>query len=330
MASSPSLLKTPLKGVQLKSDVHADWCPGCGDFGITNAIQQAVAGLGLKPWETFVSSGVGCSGKVSHYIHTYGMHTLHGRALPFAQGAKMANPKLNVIAAGGDGDGYGIGAGHFVHAGRRNLDMTYIVFNNEVYGLTKGQASPTLAQGAQPKSLALPNPTQALNPIALALACGYTFIARSYAFDAKHLKATIMQAIEHKGMAIVDVLQPCPTYNNLHTKDYFAEMVQTEAGQQIPRVYYLEDTGYDGQVKNANDAHEVNEKMVQCFERAHRIEERVALGVYYKIEKPTFHDILQDNIPLLKEYAPVDLPYYDPKTMRATTDLTSAASGFVV
>lgn len=330
MASSPSLLKTPLKGVQLKSDVHADWCPGCGDFGITNAIQQAVAGLGLKPWETFVSSGVGCSGKVSHYIHTYGMHTLHGRALAFAQGAKMANPKLNVIAAGGDGDGYGIGAGHFVHAGRRNLDMTYVVFNNEVYGLTKGQASPTLAQGAQPKSLALPNPTQALNPIALALACGYTFIARSYAFDAKHLKATIMQAIEHKGMAIVDVLQPCPTYNNLHTKDYFAEMVQTEAGQQVPRVYYLEDTGYDGQVKNANDAHEVNEKMAQCFERAHRIEERVALGVYYKIEKPTFQDILQDNLPLLKEYAPVDLPYYDPKTMRATTDLTSAASGFVV
>ncbi len=325
---SSSLLKAPLKGMQLKSDVHADWCPGCGDFGITNAIQQAVAGLGMKPWETFVVSGVGCSGKVSHYIHTYGMHTLHGRSLAFAQGAKLANPKLNVIAAGGDGDGYGIGAGHFVHAGRRNLDMAYIVFNNEVYGLTKGQASPTLAQGAQPKSLALPNPTQALNPIALALSCGYTFIARSYAFDAKHLKETIQKAIQHKGMALVDVLQPCPTYNNLHTKDYFSEMVSVD-GQQIPRVYYLENDGYDGRVKDATDAHEVNAKMSQCFDRALRIEDRVALGVYYQIEKPTFQDILKQNLPLLKEYAPVDLPYYD-SNMIANTDLTSAAKDFVI
>jgi 2-oxoglutarate ferredoxin oxidoreductase subunit beta len=324
------MLKTPLKATQLKSDVHSDWCPGCGDFGITNAIQQAVAGLGLKPWETFMVSGVGCSGKVPHYIHTYGMHTLHGRALAFAQGAKISNPKLTVVAAGGDGDGYGIGAGHFVHAGRRNLDMTYVVFNNEVYGLTKGQASPTLAQGAQPKSLALPNPTQALNPIALALACGYTFIARSYAFDAKHLKATLMKAIEHKGMALVDVLQPCPTYNNLHTKDFFAETVQVEGGQTVPRVYYLEDTGYDGQVKNPNDIHEVNAKMAACFERAHQVEERVPLGVYYQIEKPTFHDILKDNLPPLREYAPVDLPYYDPKTMRATTDLSRAVQDYVV
>jgi len=330
MASSPSPLKTPLKGVQLKSDVHAEWCPGCGDFGITNAIQQAVAGMGLKPWETFVSSGVGCSGKVSHYIHTYGMHTLHGRALAFAQGAKLANPNLTVIAAGGDGDGYGIGAGHFVHAGRRNLDMAYIVFNNEVYGLTKGQASPTLAQGAQPKSLALPNPTQALNPIALALSCGYTFIARSYAFDAKHLKATIQKAIEHKGMALIDVLQPCPTYNNLHTKDYFAEMVQDATGKEIPRVYYLEDDGYDGVVKNPNDLNEVNTKRTACFDRAHRLEERVALGVFYQIEKPTFHDIMKENIPLLREYAPVDLPYYDKATMRANTDLSIAVKDYVI
>lgn len=329
MVSSPSPLKTPLKGAQLKSDVHSEWCPGCGDFGITNSIQQAIAGLGLKPWETFIVSGVGCSGKVPHYIHTYGMHTLHGRSLAFAQGAKLANPNLTIVAAGGDGDGYGIGAGHFVHAGRRNMDMTYIVFNNEVYGLTKGQASPTLAQGAQPKSLALPNPTTSLNPVALALSCGYTFIARSYAFDAKHLKATIMKAIEHKGMALIDVLQPCPTYNNLHTKDYFAEMVDL-GGSQVPRVYYLEDDGYDGVVKNPNDIHEVNEKQARCFERAHKVEDRVALGVYYQIERPTFQDILKKNIPLLNEFAPVELPYYDPKTMIANTDLSKAAAEFVI
>jgi len=329
MASSPSVLKAPLKGSQLKSDVHSEWCPGCGDFGITNSIQQAVAGLGLKPWETFIVSGVGCSGKVPHYIHTYGMHTLHGRSLAFASGAKLSNPDLTIIAAGGDGDGYGIGAGHFVHAGRRNIDMTYVVFNNEVYGLTKGQASPTLAQGAQPKSLALPNPTTALNPIALALACGYTFIARSYAFDAKHLKETLMKAIQHKGMALVDVLQPCPTYNNLHTKDYFAEMVEVK-GAQVPRVYYLDDDGYDGKVKNPHDIHEINEKQAACFERAHKVEERVALGVYYQVEKPTFHDIMKQNMPLLNEYTPIQLPYYDPQTMVANTDLTAAATDIVV
>lgn len=329
MASSPSLLKTPLKGSQLKSDVHPEWCPGCGDFGITNSIQQAIAGLGLKPWETFLVSGVGCSGKVPHYVHVYGMHTLHGRSLAFAQGAKIANPNLTVVAAGGDGDGYGIGAGHFVHAGRRNVDMAYIVFNNEVYGLTKGQASPTLAQGAQPKSLSLPNPTTALNPIALALASGYTFIARSYAFDAKHLKETLMKAIQHKGVALVDVLQPCPTYNNLHTKDYFAEMVEVE-GAKVPRVYYLEDDGYDGKVKNPNDIHEINAKQSACFERAHRVEERVALGVYYQVEKPSFQDILKHNIPLLNEFAPVELPYFDPKTKLATTDISKAVEEFVI
>ena len=328
MASSP-VLPIPLKASQLKSDVHSDWCPGCGDFGITNSIQQAIAGLGLKPWETFLVSGVGCSGKVPHYVHVYGMHTLHGRSLAFAQGAKVSNPKLTVIAAGGDGDGYGIGVGHFVHAGRRNMDMTYVVFNNEVYGLTKGQASPTLAQGAQPKSLSLPNPVTALNPVALALACGYTFIARSYAFDAKHLKETLMKAIQHKGMAIVDVLQPCPTYNNLHTKDYFAEMVEVN-GAQIPRVYYLENEGYDGVVKNSNDAEEVNAKRNQCFERAYRQEERVALGVYYQVERPTFQDTLKKNLPLLNEYAPVDLPFYDKATGLAHTDLTAATAEMVI
>ena len=207
--------------------------------------------------------------------------------------------------------------------------MTYVVFNNEVYGLTKGQASPTLAQGAQPKSLALPNPTTALNPIALALACGYTFIARSYAFDAKHLKETLMKAIQHKGMALVDVLQPCPTYNNLHTKDYFAEMVEVK-GSQVPRVYYLEDDGYDGKVKNPNDIHEINEKQAACFERAHKVEERVALGVYYQIERPTFHDILKRNMPLLNEYTPIQLPYYDSQTMVANTDLTNAAADILI
>lgn len=326
MASN--LLDQPLKSTQIKSDVHPDWCAGCGDFGITNALQTVIAELKLKPWETYLFSGVGCSGKVPHYLNVYGSHTLHGRVLAFAAGAKLAKPKMNVIAVGGDGDGYGIGMGHFVHAGRRNLDMTYVVFNNEVYGLTKGQASPTLAKGAQPKSLALPNPQNGINPIAMALTAGYTFIARTYAFDQKHMKETLKRAISHKGMALVDVLQPCPTYNDLHTKEYFAETVDVE-GKTLPRVYAIEDEGYDGVVKNPDDPHEVNEKRNGCFERAHRIEPRSALGVFFQIERPTYIDTLRENIPMLRDHDPVDMPYHD-ANMIPTTDLASAAAEFVV
>lgn len=321
-------LKEPLKSTHYKTDLHPDWCPGCGDFGIINGIQQALAEMQLPPWETFLFSGVGCSGKTPHYIHVYGAHTLHGRVLPFASGAKVANPKLTVIAAGGDGDGYGIGAGHFVHAGRRNIDMTYVVFDNEVYGLTKGQASPTLERGAQPKSLPLPNINAALNPMALALTCGYTFIARTYAFDAKHLKATLQAAVRHKGMALVDVLQPCPTYNDLHTKEYFAEKVEVQGVSQ-PRVYYLEASGYDGVVKNAHDIEEVNAKRQQAFAKAHEIEEQVPLGVFYQIQLPTYHEMIQNNIPMLKQYASVDIPYYD-AAFKPTTDLTSAMADYVM
>jgi 2-oxoglutarate ferredoxin oxidoreductase subunit beta len=198
----------PVTAKDFKNDAHNDWCPGCGDFGILSSLHQAFAQLQLAPWRVTVVSGVGCSSKTPHFVNTYGIHTLHGRVLPFALGAKMANPEIEVVAVGGDGDGYGIGAAHFVHAGRRNIDLAYIVFNNEVYGLTKGQASPTLKLGEQPKSLPLPNVNDGVNPLAMALSAGYTFIARSYAFSGAHLTKTIMRAIEHKGMALVDVLQP--------------------------------------------------------------------------------------------------------------------------
>ena len=146
-----------LKVGDFKTDVHNDWCPGCGDFGIVNAIQMALAEMEIPRHETAIFSGIGCSGKTSHFINVFGVHTLHGRVLPFAQGAKISNPNLKIIAVGGDGDGLGIGAGHFVAAGRRNVDMTYIIFDNAVYGLTKGQASPTLKLGEKTKSLPTPN-----------------------------------------------------------------------------------------------------------------------------------------------------------------------------
>ena len=168
-----------------KTEVHNDWCPGCGDFGIVSAIQMAMAEMEIPRHKAAIFSGVGCSGKTSHYLNVYGVHTLHGRVLPFSQGAKLANPEMTVVAVGGDGDGLGIGAGHFVAAGRRNVDMTYLIFNNGVYGLTKGQASPTLKLGLKTKSLPEPNVNQSVNPIALAIASGFTFVARGYAYDVR-------------------------------------------------------------------------------------------------------------------------------------------------
>lgn len=312
-----------LKPKDYKSDVHPDWCPGCGDFGIVNCIQQALAELKLNPTQVLMYSGVGCSSKTPHYIKTYGVHTLHGRSLPFAIGSKLANPDLHVITTGGDGDGYGIGAGHFLNAGRRNVNLTYIVYNNEVYGLTKGQASPTLKLGAQPKSLPLPNPNDGVNPLAIAISAGYTFVARSYAFDAKHLRETIKRAVQHKGFALVDVLQPCPTYNNLHTKDWYAEEIEIQ-GAKYPRTYHIEEKGYDGKVHDPSNEQEIAEKKLQALQKVQGNEPQVALGVFYEVALPDFLDRIKPNIPLLQQYTSAKMPIEDPNTHAPTTDLSEA------
>jgi len=189
-----------LKLSDLRTDVHNDWCPGCGDFGIEAGVKMALTELPIDINKLVLFSGIGCSGKIVHFTNATGVHTLHGRVLPFAQGAKLANPDLEVIAIGGDGDGLGIGVGHFVHAGRRNIDMTYIIHDNGVYGLTKGQASPTLQLGMQTKSLPMPNINTSVNPILLALASGFTFIARSYAYNTKHLKETVKKSGRPQGL----------------------------------------------------------------------------------------------------------------------------------
>lgn len=326
--NSKNLSDAPVTAKDFKTDVHIDWCPGCGDFGITASLQQALAELKFAPWRVAVVSGVGCSSKTPHFVKTYGIHTLHGRTLAFALGAKMANPEIEVIAVGGDGDGYGIGAAHFVHAGRRNIDLAYIVYNNEVYGLTKGQASPTLARGEKPKSLPLPNVNEGINPLALALSSGYTFIARSYAFSGAHLRETIKRAILHRGMALVDVLQPCPTYNDLHTKDWFAEMVEVHGGQK-PRCFDIEKEGYDGRVKEPSNEEEVTAKKKQAFEMAHYRGEQVPIGVFYQIELPTYYDRIAANEPILRQYTPVTLPTADDQK-RPTTDLSKPLQAFLV
>ncbi|MGY5150919.1 MAG: 2-oxoacid:ferredoxin oxidoreductase subunit beta [Candidatus Nitrosopumilus sp. bin_6a] len=294
-----------LKLADYKTDVHNDWCPGCGDFGIVNAIQMALAEMGIERDKAAMFSGIGCSGKTSHYINTYGVHTLHGRVLTFAQGAKIANPDLTVVAVGGDGDGLGIGAGHFVAAGRRNVDMTYIIFDNGVYGLTKGQASPTLKLGEKTKSLPTPNTNSNVNPIGLAVASGFTFVARGYSYDVRHLKDLIIQAVNHKGLSFLDVLQPCPTYNDLNTRDWYAgtDLID-EAQKRHSRIYKLEEQGYEP-VVHYNSEVEVNEKLSQALIKSLEWGNKIPIGVFYKnaLVSP-YTQRIQDKIPNYLENPP--------------------------
>jgi 2-oxoglutarate ferredoxin oxidoreductase subunit beta len=293
-----------LKLADYKTDVHNDWCPGCGDFGIVNAIQMALMDMQIPRHKAAIFSGIGCSGKAAHFIHTYGIHTLHGRVLPFAQGAKLCNPDLEVLAVGGDGDGLGIGAGHFVSAGRRNVDMVYIIFNNGVYGLTKGQAAPTLKLGMKTKSLAQPNANNSVNPISLALVSGFTFIARGYSYDVRHLKELIRRAIEHKGLAYIDVLQPCPTYNDINTREWYQGLdnIDAETQRQMPRTYKLEETGYDGTVHKEDQA---DIKVGQVIQKSNEWGNRIPLGVFYQNEHiPTYQERILSRIDSYMENPP--------------------------
>lgn len=293
--------RTRLELKTYKADTQNNWCPGCGDFGILAAMQMALFQLKIEPHKVAVFSGIGCSGKTPHYVNAYGFHTLHGRVLPVATGAKIANKNLTVIAVGGDGDGYGIGSGYFINAGRRNLDFTYLVFNNGVYGLTKGQASPTLGKGIKTKSLPEETILEGLNPIALAVGAGYTFIARGYALDVRYLSNLIAQAIRHKGSAFIDILQTCPTYNDLYTKDWYE---QGPDGR--PRLYKLDDTGYDGVVHDANNADEIIQKKLQAVAKSYEWGDRIPVGLYYKIDRPTYEEEVAARRPSLAERALVD------------------------
>src|SRR5213593_1224365 len=196
-----------------KPEVPPDWCPGCGDFGVLNALFQACAEIDLQPRELLVVSGIGCSSNLPGFIRAYGVHSLHGRALPVATGAKLANHSLHVVAVGGDGDGYGIGLSHFVHAARRNLDLTYIVMNNEVYGLTTGQASPTTMLDVRTKTTPRGCAELPINPIALGIVSGATYVARAFSGDPKQMSRIFADAIAHRGFALIDCMSPCITYN---------------------------------------------------------------------------------------------------------------------
>jgi len=219
------MTEATLTAKDFKGEVHPDWCPGCGDFGVLNILQRALAELGHKQHEVMVVSGIGCSSNLPGFINTYGMHTLHGRSLPIAQGFKLGNSAMKVVACGGDGDGYGIGCGHFVHALRRNVDMTYLVMNNSIYGLTTGQTSPTSGLGMKTKSTPFGNPETPLNPISLALASGASFVARTFSGNVKQAVEIYKAAIQHQGFAYIDTFSPCVTFNKVNTAAYYKENI---------------------------------------------------------------------------------------------------------
>ncbi len=210
---------------EFRNNVKPNWCPGCGDFSVQAAIQRAAANIGLEPEQLALISGIGCSGRISGYINAYGLHGIHGRALPIAQGVKLANRELTVVAAGGDGDGFAIGMGHTVHAIRRNLDITYIVMDNQIYGLTKGQTSPRSAEGFKTKSTPEGSIEHTLSPLEVALSAGATFVAQSFSSDLKQLTSLIEQGIQHKGFSLINVFSPCVTFNKVNTYDWFKDNI---------------------------------------------------------------------------------------------------------
>jgi 2-oxoglutarate ferredoxin oxidoreductase subunit beta len=195
-----------------KTDLKPVWCPGCGDFGVLNSVYRALADLQREPHETVVVSGIGCSSRLPGYVATYGFNTLHGRALPIATGAKLAAPNLTVLAVGGDGDGIAIGGNHFMHAARRNVDITYLMMDNEIYGLTKGQAAPTTPAGDKTKSTTYGNPEQAVDPCALAISFGATWVGRGFSGDVKGTTELMKLAILHHGFAFLNLISPCVTW----------------------------------------------------------------------------------------------------------------------
>lgn len=224
--ATEAILPKQMVMADLKGKVDPDWCPGCGDFGVLAAVQKALVELQIPKHEVATISGIGCSSNFPGFIDTYGMHTLHGRSLPVASGMKLANHAMTVLVTGGDGDGFGIGAGHFVHTMRRNLDLTYIVMDNQIYGLTTGQTSPTSRIGMKTKSMPFGNVDAPVNPVSLALAAGATFVARGFSADQKHLTELIKRGIEHKGFSFIDVFSPCVTYNHDNTFQWFRPRVK--------------------------------------------------------------------------------------------------------
>jgi 2-oxoglutarate ferredoxin oxidoreductase subunit beta len=257
------------------------WCPGCGNFGILSALKNALVELEISPHDILIVSGIGQAGKLPHYMKCNAFNGLHGRTLPVATAAKLANHRLHVFAVGGDGDGYAEGGNHFTHAIRRNIGVKYLVHNNQIYALTKGQASPTSDIGFVTKTTPKGVFTKPLNPLDLAMTLGATFVARGFSGDVPHLVGLIKDAIRHKGFAFIDILQPCPTFNHLNTHAWYRQ-----------RVYRLEEVDHDS--SNREAAHL----------KAQEWGDQIPIGLFYREERPAF----EDQFSVIKDEPLVRLP----------------------
>jgi 2-oxoglutarate ferredoxin oxidoreductase subunit beta len=237
------------------------WCKGCGNYGILNAVKMALAEQEIAPHQAVIFTGIGCGSKLPHYATINGFHSLHGRPVPVATGARLVNRKLHILTVHGDGDGYGMGLGHFAHAARRNIGIVDVLQNNRVYGLTRGQYSPTSDLGMRTPT----SPEGALDgpvpPLALAITMGATFVARGYPGQLRHLVWLLTEALQHRGYALIDVLQPCVTFNRPSAYDFYN-----------PRVYKLED-----------EAHDVTDRTA-AWERALEWGDRIPIGIFYRTE----------------------------------------------
>jgi 2-oxoglutarate ferredoxin oxidoreductase subunit beta len=241
------------------------WCPGCGNFSLLAALKEALVGLGKKPHEIVVVSGIGQAAKTPHYLVCNAFNGLHGRTLPVATGLKLANTDLTVIAEGGDGDGYAEGGNHFIHAMRRNVDMTYLVHDNQVYGLTKGQTSPTSEKGYVSKTTPGGSPNPPENPLLLAIASDCSFVARGFTGEGPHLGQLIQEGIRNRGFSLIDILQPCVSFNRVNTFQWYKS-----------RVYKIdEEEGYDPSDR------------ISAFQRAQEWGERIPIGILYRSARPT-------------------------------------------
>ncbi|MBI4300319.1 MAG: 2-oxoacid:ferredoxin oxidoreductase subunit beta [Chloroflexi bacterium] len=247
-----------------RTDVKPIWCPGCGDFGVLSSTHKALVQLQLRPENVVIASGIGCSSRLPYFVKTYGIHGLHGRSLPLATGMKLARPDLTVLAYGGDGDMFSIGTGHTPHAARRNVDITAVCMDNQIYGLTKAQTSPTSVRGYKSKSTPYGSPDEPLNPVLLALASGASFVARAYSARAKELTDLLIKGIQHKGFAFIHVKSPCVEFIN--TYDMLDRLVE-----EMPVDHDPSD--------------------LQAAMNLAVTEEKVHVGVFYESERPVYEEV---------------------------------------
>jgi len=307
-----------LKKADFVSDQEVRWCPGCGDYAILNNVQKVMPDLGIPREKIVFVSGIGCSSRFPYYMNTYGFHGIHGRAPAIATGIKCANPDLSVWVITGDGDALSIGGNHFIHAIRRNLDLNYILFNNRIYGLTKGQYSPTSEFGKKTKSTPSGTIDYPINPLSLAIASEATFVARSIDIDVKHLGAMVEAAAKHKGISFIEVYQNCNIFND-HAFDYFAERTV-----RSDRVLYLEHgkpmvfgknrdkgirmngalpevvtIGENGITENDLLVHDINlgdPSVAFMLARMEQPEFPQPVGIFRTIDRPTYEDMMVGQI----------------------------------